>query len=245
MNESIASRIKDRRKELQLTQQQLADSVGKTKGAVSQWEAGATLPKGETLVRLAEKLNCSARWLFYGTPDDLDQVKEKQLDYVIDRDTRPIIVWDAPEDLPDGEFVIVPRVDVRLSAGTGALVFAENVVGLGNTHRIGWVRQHQLDPKKLITAVVTGASMQPTLPEGASVTIDMREQHVVDGKVYAIGYADEVRIKRVYKRYDGALILKSDNPDKGLFPDETIEGAALNHIRIIGRYVAHTYDGEI
>jgi hypothetical protein len=31
----------------------------------------------------------------------------------------PILAWEHPDDLPEGEFVMVPRLDVHLSAGGG------------------------------------------------------------------------------------------------------------------------------
>ncbi|OHV12977.1 S24 family peptidase [Kushneria phosphatilytica] len=249
MEKHIGNRIRERRIELGLTQPQLGEAVGKTKGTVSQWESGLTRPKGETLIQVADKLRVSERWLLYGDSENAAYPKytdlPRQGENLSVQENRPVYVWDAPEDLPDGEYVIVPRVDVKLSAGTGELVFHEELKDQGNAYRIGWVRQHHLDPKKLITATVKGASMSPTLPDGASVTIDTRHNEVDDGKVYAIGYGDEVKIKRLYKRFDGSLILRSDNPDKTAHPDEIIQGDDLQFIRIIGRYVAHMYDGDI
>lgn len=63
--ETPGQRIRERRKMLKLTQQQLAADVGVSHVAISQWE-NETLPRGEHLLRLAELLQCPAAWLFDG-----------------------------------------------------------------------------------------------------------------------------------------------------------------------------------
>ena len=65
---------------------------------------------------------------------------------------------------------------------------------------------------------------------------------VQSGKVYAIRYGAELKIKRLSKRFDGALIIDSDNP---LYDREVVDPSQLEHISIIGKYVSHSYDGEI
>ena len=51
--------IKKRREAAGLTVTQLADRVGVTSGAVSQWESGLTTPKTENLPTLAAALGCT------------------------------------------------------------------------------------------------------------------------------------------------------------------------------------------
>lgn len=51
--------IQKYRKQKNMTQQQLADAVGVTQGAVNQWEKGATKPKLETLVAMAKLFDCT------------------------------------------------------------------------------------------------------------------------------------------------------------------------------------------
>ena len=52
-------------------------------------------------------------------------------------------------------------------------------------------------------------------------------------KVYALRYGNDLRIKRLYRRLDGTLILRSDNPR---YKDEEVPPVlAEEHITIIGR----------
>jgi len=59
-------RIKDRRKELKLTQSDVGRSVGVSKATVSQWESGDTSPSGSNLMRLAKALKINAEWIETG-----------------------------------------------------------------------------------------------------------------------------------------------------------------------------------
>lgn len=55
----MITNIKDRRKAKGMSQTALAEAVKVTPGAVSQWESGLTNPTLETLVKIAEVLNCT------------------------------------------------------------------------------------------------------------------------------------------------------------------------------------------
>jgi phage repressor protein C with HTH and peptisase S24 domain len=59
----ISHKIKAKRKELRLSQRELADLVGVTTSAISQWEREETTPKGDNLIKLAESFSCSIEWL--------------------------------------------------------------------------------------------------------------------------------------------------------------------------------------
>lgn len=158
----------------------------------------------------------------------------------------PVSVWESPDDLDPNQHVIIPRVNVKFSAGNGHEVsFEPDMHDKGNAFRLDWIRRKGLDPARLIVVLVDGESMSPTLPHGSAMTTDTRAntlEQVINGKVYAIRYGNELRVKRLSRRYDGALIIDSDNP---AYPREVVEPEHLEHIGIIGRYVAHSYDGEI
>lgn len=58
------------REEAGLTQQQLANAVGKTRGAVAQWEAGDVRPRHSTLVAIAKATGKDLVWLEAGVGSD-------------------------------------------------------------------------------------------------------------------------------------------------------------------------------
>lgn len=143
----------------------------------------------------------------------------------------PISTWERPEDLPDGVYALVPRVSVKLSAGEGVeAVIEEDLPALA--FRESWLRKkHVTSRKNLRVLEVKGGSMEPYLHEGDVVLIDMGQTTIIDGEVYALRYGDELRIKRLSKRFDGGLIIRSDNPR---YPEEVIAPTDAEHVRVLG-----------
>ncbi len=70
-NKAIGARIKQRRKELGLTQLQIYSNVGISSGNLSDIENGNKLPSTPTLISLSIVLNCSIDWILKGeTPNN-------------------------------------------------------------------------------------------------------------------------------------------------------------------------------
>jgi DNA-binding XRE family transcriptional regulator len=54
----IADKVADRRKELELSQAELAELVGTTQSAIARLESGGRPPRIDTLLRIADALDC-------------------------------------------------------------------------------------------------------------------------------------------------------------------------------------------
>ncbi len=74
ISKDVGARIRQRRKELKLTQQQIAHSVGCSRVSVTQWEIGDNYPGGANLLALAKVLGCSTDWIMYGATHSNDDV---------------------------------------------------------------------------------------------------------------------------------------------------------------------------
>lgn len=61
---SINSRIKERREELEMSRQELADKIGVTPSAIANYENGVSSPKIELLYKLFDVLECDANYLY-------------------------------------------------------------------------------------------------------------------------------------------------------------------------------------
>lgn len=61
---SIGSRIKESRVQLGLTQEELAEKIGVTKGAIANYENEVSTPKIELMYKLFEALHCDANYLY-------------------------------------------------------------------------------------------------------------------------------------------------------------------------------------
>ena len=91
MDNMIGQRIKERRKELHITQTDIQDACGISSGNLSGIETGRYLPSAMSLIELARILNCSVDWILTGKSSisknfDFVDIKEdsnerKLLDY--------------------------------------------------------------------------------------------------------------------------------------------------------------------
>ena len=59
-------RIKEKRHAANMNQKALAKAVGVTGATISQWESGATSPRGDRLTHLARLLHTTPDWIVYG-----------------------------------------------------------------------------------------------------------------------------------------------------------------------------------
>lgn len=69
---SVASRTKELRKALGLTQQQFADRLHITRGAVSNWDFGRSDPSDSAISLICREFNVREAWLRDGTGDMLE-----------------------------------------------------------------------------------------------------------------------------------------------------------------------------
>lgn len=62
----VGNRVKDLRKDLHLTQQELADKSGLTKNTIFRIEKGSQKPKMENIIKLAKSLNVTPNDILLG-----------------------------------------------------------------------------------------------------------------------------------------------------------------------------------
>jgi hypothetical protein len=146
-----------------------------------------------------------------------------------------IAEWETPSDLPEGSYAFIQRVKISLSAGNGSYV-TEEQSGNPLAFTSKWIRERNLNKKDLVCVDVTGDSMEPYLNDGDVVLINTADKQVINNSIYAIRYNDELRIKRLFIRFDGYLIISSDNHMK--YRDEIASPNDIeNYISIIGKMV--------
>jgi len=73
--EYFATRLKERRELLKLSQEDLADMIRSSQKQVSQWEAGKITPRTDSLLRLAEALQTTPNYLL-GLTDEPERGAE-------------------------------------------------------------------------------------------------------------------------------------------------------------------------
>ena len=198
--------------------------TGVSSSAVSQWKDGPTKTiKIGPATKLAVASGYSAVWIATGEGPK--------------KPTSNVIALHAEDDLPD-DFIQVAEYKVKFSGGNGQTVVSYDLQEESEpaTYRLSWMQRMRLSPDKLKRFKVKGDSMEPLLFDGDSVLVNLAENdfsQLSDGKVYAIRYGNELRVKRLFRRLDGGLVLHSDNP---AYKDEDLTPALVaEHITIIGR----------
>lgn len=88
-NQTLGDRIRNRRKELKLTQKDLATALkGVSHVAISQWESNTTKPNAENILDLSTVLQCDISWLLRGNgesnvvPASIGMTKVPLISYV-------------------------------------------------------------------------------------------------------------------------------------------------------------------
>ena len=232
--ETIVDRIQLALNKADIKWSAAALKIGLSAQAASNWKKGKI--GRETVEKLADLLNVDAGWLLTGNGSENSQQNEGT----------PVVTWESPDDLDLDKYVIIPHIEVKFSAGNGHLAAYEpSQRDIGSAHLLSWVHKKKISPKNLMTVDIDGDSMEPNIKSGSVVMLDKSIntlEQVQSGKVYAIRYGNELKIKRLSRRFDGALIIDSDNPQ---YQREIVEADQLEHIGIIGKYVSHTFDGEI
>ena len=125
---------------------------------------------------------------------------------------------------------MLPRLDVAASAGPGALVDAEIVLG---AESLDPALATRLGLREGMAAIVRvrGDSMEPGLVDGDLIVVDRaRRQPDAKAAVFVLRIDDAVMVKRVRRgRGRGGLEVSSDNPVAVPVPDGAVE--------VIGRVV--------
>ena len=132
-----------------------------------------------------------------------------------------------------GDFLFkqVPKVEARLSAGTGSFECGESVEEF-LSFQSSWLAKKG-SAASMVAMEVFGRSMEPVIREGDTVLIDQSQTRILAGAIYAVGVEDTILVKRLEKLPD-KLALLSDNPD---FQPIHISVDELSKVRILGKVI--------
>ena len=208
---------------LNLKSVDIVKAITVSKGSVSQWIHGISAPSGKNVIPLSRVLQCSPDWLLTGKEK---KAVEEEVEWY--GDLQP---WDQSIARNDDEVVLPFFLEVERSAGNGGyLVQKKPDLKLRFAKRI--LKQHGIDPAYAACIKMTGNSMEPVLPHGATVGVNMTETAVVDGKIFALDQDGMLRVKVLY-RVPRGIRLRSFNYTE--CPDEIYTDKQAKQIRILGR----------
>lgn len=232
MMETLGIRLKQLRKNLKLTQQQLADKVGVSKTSIIYWEKDENVPKHESLMALSNALETTPDWLLSGKSEV--SLPSKDEVYI-----SPIRF--NPSDENKNTVRIPVHKDVKASCGDGVANFLEDITDyLDIDPQILKLLGIKANPKNLRVIYSAEYSMWPTVSPDSPLFVDISPidtEAMISGDVYVFLHNSLLRMKRVFISYgdERTVRLQSDNPDKKKYPDEVITREQLNELHFVGR----------
>lgn len=228
---NIAERVKLRRVELGLTQAELAVMAKTSQQAIQQLEDGKT-KRPRYLPELSAALGCSVKWLVTGSDDESDLLPPQSEWGTVD-------AWDKNTPLSADEVEVPFLKDIEFACGEGR-IHCEDHNGFklrfskATLRRVG----ANSDGSGVLCFPASGDSMEPVIPDGATVAVDTDNKRIIDGELYAINQGDLKRIKQLYRKPGGKLLIRSINRD---YNDEEAEEAEVEIIGFVFWYSVLRY----
>lgn len=178
---------------------------------VYNWKAGKNASTAMTLARIAHACRRPVSWFYaVGPKPDQGEFLPNQAVNVVD----------------------VPILDVTAGAGWGVENGEPEIREMLPFPRVV-LQRLGIKADKVRGLRAGGDSMWPTLGDGQLVLIDTGVTELQDGRIYAIAASDGLRLKRIQRQMDGAVLLISDNKD--LYQPEAVPKHEAMNIRVVGR----------
>lgn len=222
---NVGERIKQRRKDMKMSADELATSVGVSRSTIFRYEKGDIEKVGpDVLKKIADKLNVSPADLM-GWDDTPVQELKIPTSPLVQKITEKAVKLTAPRkqkvlDFTENQLreqsnkvisleenLFEFKVYEKLSAGTGFSYFND-----GNYDTVFYDKDLDHD----FASWVFGDSMEPKYMNGEVVLIK-ETGFDYDGAVYAVDWDGQTYIKKVYKEKDGLRLVSINNKYKDEF----------------------------
>ena len=192
------------------SQNKLAILLGINRAGISQAKKMGTAPD-KWILELYRKYGVNPDWIETG--------KGKM--FIAERDSSAIVP----------EYKSVPYVKARLCAGNGSFEVEENISDYW-MFRADWLSRKG-SASHMVLVDIYGNSMEPELKHKDTVMVDLSQNDILAGSIYAVGIDDTIMVKRIEK-HPGKLVLRSDNK---VYEPIYLSPNEMDSFRIIGKVV--------
>lgn len=200
-------KLKARRKELKMTQKDIADQLEISYQAYSAWERGVKEPSKEKIKRLEQILRVPKGYFteieivrLYNVLSDKGQ--NQVLEY-----TRKLVQEESRKIVTVSEDLYEYHVYEKMSAGIGASVYDNR-----NYDTVYFNEELAHD----FASWVSGDSMEPKYQNG-SVALIRETGFDYDGAVYAVVWNSQNFIKKVYREEEGLRLVSINKDYKDIY----------------------------
>lgn len=227
---SIADRIDQIIKEKNVNKSKLAQIAGVTNQAVTFWSKRNQISI-DAARKICDALNLSLDWLLTGnTTKYNDGVPLSEIE------NNTVDEWDNNTPLGLDEVAVPFYKSIELAAGHGT-TNVEDYNGFKLRFGKTFLRRKGAQKENVICFPVYGDSMEPRIPNKATVAVDTAKKNIIDGDIYAICQDGLCRVKRLYRMPHNKVRINSYNTVDN--PDEIDD---LANIEIIGRVFYYSAD---
>lgn len=229
MNE-IGKKIALARAALDMNQSELARALSVSPQAVQAWESGKNTPRHPKLIAIASVLGVPVSYLL----SDRQSAVPAAMRGPEAEPADPVAPWDDATALDDDEVAIPLLKDMRIAAGGGCIA---DEFDSGRKIRLGkhTLRNQGVQFDQAVCVRVRGNSMEPALPEGSTVGVNLGSTAIKDGKVYVFRHDGELRVKQIYRLPGNGLRFRSFNRAEHEDEDYTAQDLIDNDICVVGK----------
>jgi phage repressor protein C with HTH and peptisase S24 domain len=191
---------------------QLARVIGVSDNAIYKWLSGRGQPSVANLVALANAAKVSVEWL--ATGHEAVALKRSSV-----------------QNVELNGFAYFGGYNLK-SPGLGREVLRSEQIVDYLAFKKEWVESRlNVEPRNLLLIEAIGDSMAPTLEDSDLLLVDLSEPRFRHDGMYVVRRDDELAVKRIQRRPDGAFNIISDNP---AYQPSVVSGDSLH---IIGRVI--------
>lgn len=229
----LKDRLKLARKNAGITQAKVAEAItGLSQPAYSELERGVSKSTSK-IVELASLYKVNPEWLSSGIGEMNDETDKNDKSPI--GDYEHIIIGQSTQY----PLVKIKYLDIKASCGPG-YSNEDYPDAFTQTFTVEFLRANGLpiDGKGLILMHACGDSMGYTIPCGTVILVNTNEaffDSLISNKIYVFNANGEMICKRAIKNIDGSVTLKSDHPDKDIYPDYKINKENFEHFAMFGR----------
>ncbi|EHL2774450.1 helix-turn-helix domain-containing protein [Salmonella enterica subsp. enterica serovar Hvittingfoss] len=179
--ENMSDRIRQRRKELKLTQQALAELAGVNRVTVTGWESGEYQPNGLNILALCDALSCDPSWL-------AGDAKTAERHLIAPTGSRQL----SPPN--SRHLTSAKKIPLISWVQAGSWTATDSITGHDDAEK--WIYTTATVSDKAFALKVRGDSMTnpagfPSIPEGSIIVVDpiINNTDSINGKI-VVAYID-------------------------------------------------------
>lgn len=215
-------------KELDITQDQVAEQMGVTQGAVAHWLGGRREPALEKISALLDYLGLPPAFPKNSVAPKAPMPIEANAEHLGN-----MPVWSEGDPIEDDECEVPYYAEVEFAGGDGmteVMEVADRTLRFSNST----LRAAGVECENAAVARIRGNSMEKLILDGAAIGFDRADTSVIDGEIYAFNHGGMLRVKYLYRLPAGSIRIRSENVEE--FPDEVMTADQYREeIKMLGR----------